>query len=300
MSKIQKCRSDKMFDFFNYLFITVFFLIVLYPILYVVSASFSSTDAVLTGRVRLLPVEPGFDGYRAVFEYGPVWSGYRNSILYTLTGTAVNVFLTVLLAYPLSRKDCFGRKYVMFFITFTMIFSGGLIPTYIVVNSLKLVNTMWALIIPSAITVWNVIVTRTYFQTNLSDELLEAAQLDGYNDFQFLWHIVLPLSGAIIAVITLFYAVGHWNSFFDALIYLRDKNKFPLQLFLRDILVLNSVDTSMTSTYSVDIEEMQARQGLKELLKYSIIIVSSLPVLVMYPFVQKYFVKGVMIGSIKG
>jgi putative aldouronate transport system permease protein len=297
MYAFQENKKDQLFNVINYLCISLFFLAVLYPILYVVSSSFSSPEAVLTGRVRLWPVEPSLAGYKALFEYKPIWRGYSNSIIYTVIGTFINVVLTILAAYPLSRKDCYGRGGIMLFMAFTMIFSGGLIPTYLVVNGLGLVNTMWALIIPSAITVLNVVLARTYFQSTISDEVLEAAQMDGCSDFQFLGYVVLPLSKAIIAVISLFYAVDHWNSFFDALIYLRDKDKFPLQMFLRDILILNSVDTTLIG---VDLDEMSAREGVRELLKYSVIIVSSIPVLLMYPFVQKYFVKGVMIGSIKG
>lgn len=297
MNDIRDGRTDLWFNFLNYFCITLFFLAVLYPIVFVLSSSLSSPDAVMYGRVRLGPVEAGLEGYKALFEYKPIWRGYANSVFYTVVGTAINVALTLLAAYPLSRKNCYGRNGIMLFMTFTMIFSGGLIPTYLVVNSLNMVNTMWALVLPGAIAVWNLIITRTYFQTTITDELLDAAQIDGCTDFKFLWFVVLPLSKAIIAVITLFYAVEHWNAFFDALIYLRDKDKFPLQMFLRDILVMNEVDTSMIG---VDAETMQAREGVRELLKYAVIIVASLPVLVMYPMVQKYFVKGVMIGSIKG
>lgn len=297
MNDIRDSGADRWFNFVNYFCITLFFLAVLYPIIFVLSSSFSSPDAVMYGRVRLGPVEAGLEGYKALLEYKPIWRGYANSILYTVVGTVINVALTLLAAYPLSRKSCYGRNGIMLFMTFTMIFSGGLIPTYLVVSSLNMVNTMWALVIPGAIAVWNLIITRTYFQTTITDELLDAAQIDGCTDFKFLGFVVLPLSKAIIAVITLFYAVEHWNAFFDALIYLRDKDKFPLQMFLRDILVMNEVDTSMIG---IDAETMQAREGVRELLKYTVIIVASLPVLVMYPMVQKYFVKGVMIGSIKG
>jgi putative aldouronate transport system permease protein len=297
MNAIRDSASDRMYNVFSYLFLTLFTLAVLYPIIYVISASFSSPQAVMAGQVRLLPVEFTLEGYQAVFAYKPIWIGYVNSIFYTVAGTFINVFLTILIAYPLSRKDCFGRNFFMMVIVFTMLFHGGLIPTYLVVSKLQMVNTIWAMLIPNAIAVFNVILTRTFFQSTIPDELLESAQLDGCSDIQFVWHVVLPISKAIIAVITLLYAVDHWNAFFEALIYLRDRDKFPLQMFLRDILVLNSVDTSMLGA---DIDEMQKQEGLRELLKYSVIILSSLPVLVMYPFVQKYFVKGVMIGSLKG
>lgn len=297
MQAIRDSAGDRTFNILNYLFLALFFAAVLYPIVYVLSASFSSPVAVMEGKVRLLPVGPSLEGYRAVFSYRPIWTGYLNSAVYTAAGTFVNVVLTILIAYPLSRKDCYGRNAIMLFIAFTMIFHGGLIPTYLVVSKLHMINTIWAVILPNAISVFNVIVTRTYFQSTIPDELLDAARMDGCSDFKFVWHVVLPLSKAIVAVITLLYAVHHWNSFFEALIYLRDKSKYPLQMFLRDILVINSVDTSMLGG---DVDEKMKQEGLRELLKYAVIVLSSLPVLVLYPFVQKYFVKGVMIGSIKG
>ena len=199
-------------------------------------------------------------------------------------------------AYPLSRRDLVGRNLFMFLITFTMIFSGGLIPTYLLVRELGMINTRWVMMIPNAIAAWNVIITRTYYQTTISDELLEAAQLDGCSDARFIWQIVVPLSGAITAVNTLFYAVGHWNAFFNAFIYLNDDRLFPLQIVLREILIANDIDLELTG----DVIDDEARQGLRELLKFSLIVVASVPVLMMYPFVQKYFVRGVMIGSIKG
>ncbi|MBO9606093.1 MAG: carbohydrate ABC transporter permease [Paenibacillaceae bacterium] len=297
MQAIRDSRGDRTFNVVNYLFLTLFFAAVLYPIVYVLSASFSSPTAVMEGKVRLLPIGPSLEGYQAVFAYKPIWTGYLNSVVYTAAGTFVNVVLTILIAYPLSRKDCYGRNAIMLFIAFTMIFHGGLIPTYLVVSKLHMINSIWAVILPNAISVFNVIVTRTYFQSTIPDELLDAAKMDGCSDYKFVWHVVLPLSKAIVAVITLLYAVHHWNAFFEALIYLRDKSKYPLQMFLRDILVINSVDTSMLGG---DVDEKQKQEGLRELLKYAVIVLSSLPVLLLYPFVQKYFVKGVMIGSIKG
>lgn len=295
--QIKDSLSDRLYNFMSYLFLTLFTLAVLYPIIYVISSSFSAPDAVMSGQVRLLPVDFSLEGYIAVFDYKPIWIGYRNTIFYTVLGTVINVALTLLVAYPLSRKDFFGRNFFMLVIVFTMLFHGGLIPTYLVVSKLQMIDTVWAMVIPGAIVVFNVILARTFFQSTIPDELLESAQLDGCSDIRFVWHVVIPLSKAIIAVMVLLYAVDHWNAFFEALIYLRDKDKYPLQMFLRDILVLNSVDTSMLGA---DIDEMNKREGLRELLKYSVIILSSLPVIMMYPFVQRYFVKGVMIGSIKG
>ena len=219
-----------------------------------------------------------------------------NSIFYAVVGTLVNVTMTILAAYPLSRKDLFGRKVIMFLFVFSMMFSGGLIPFYLVVHNLGMYNTRWAMIIPTALSVWNMIITITFFRSSLPQELLEAAQLDGCSDIQYLWKIVLPLSAPIIAVLCLFYAVGHWNQFFNALIFLADKDLFPLQLVLRDILIANTIDLNMLE----DARTMAAKAGLRDLLKFSLIIVSSVPVLAIYPFVQKHFVKGLMIGAIKG
>ncbi|MDF2964567.1 MAG: carbohydrate transporter permease [Paenibacillus sp.] len=268
---------------------------VMYPLIYVVSASFSSPGALMSGKVWLLPVEPGLQGYKAVIEHKDVWTGYANSLFYTAIGTCINVVLTIAAAYPLSRKDLSGRKLILLIFTFTMIFSGGMIPTYLLVKDLGLLNTRWALLIPNAISVFNVIVAMSFFRSNIPDELLESAKIDGCGNFRFLWSIVLPVSGAILAVITLFYAVDHWNSFFDALLYLSDKSKYPLQIFLREILLLNTSDN-----LTLNVADQNQRLYLNELLKYSLIIFASLPLIVMYPFVQKHFVKGVMIGSLKG
>jgi len=295
-SIIRENRSDRLFTAVNYIVLSLFLITILYPLVYVVSASISSSDAVISGEVWLWPVRPTLEGYTTVFKHRLIWSGFMNSIYYTAAGTAINVVLTILAAYPLSRKDFYGKNVFMFLFVFTMMFSGGLIPTYLVVKDLGMLNTVWAMLLPGALGVWNMIITRTYFQTTIPDELLEASQLDGCTDFQFIWKIVLPLSGPIIAVITLFYAVGHWNSYFSALIYLKDQSLYPLQLVLRDILVQNDVDMNML----MDVAEMAKREGLRELLKYSLIVVATVPLLVVYPFVQKYFVKGIMIGSLKG
>ncbi|WNQ10643.1 carbohydrate ABC transporter permease [Paenibacillus aurantius] len=293
---IRESRSDRIFTVINYTVLSLFLLIILYPLVYVVSASISDADAVIAGEVWLWPVRPTLDGYTAVFRHKLIWSGFANSIMYTAAGTLVNVVMTILAAYPLARKDFYGKNLFMFLFVFTMMFSGGLIPTYLVVKDLGLLNTTWAMILPGALAIWNMIVTRTYFQTTIPDELLEASQLDGCNDFRFVWSIVLPLSGPIIAVIALFYAVGHWNSYFSALMYLKSQSLYPLQLVLREILVQNEVDASML----IDVAEQAKREGLRELLKFSLIVVATVPLLIVYPFVQKYFVKGIMIGSLKG
>jgi putative aldouronate transport system permease protein len=293
---IRENTSDRLFSLATYLVLALFLLVLLYPLIYIVSASFSSGTAVVSGRVWLWPVDLSLDGYRAVFRDHAVVLGFLNSLFYTVVGTAVNVALTLLAAYPLARRDLYGRGVFIFLFVLPLLFNGGLIPTYLVVKDVGLLNTRWALIIPTALAVWNVIITRTYFQITIPDELLEAAQLDGANDFAFFFRIVLPLSGPIIAVNALFYAVGHWNEYFNALLYLTNQSLFPLQLVLREILVQNQIDLTMMA----DVQQYLARQNLAALLKYSLIVVASVPMLAVYPFVQKYFVKGIMIGSLKG
>ncbi len=293
---MRQARSDAAFDTVNYFVLSLFFLSVLYPCIYILSASFSSTNAVITGRVWLWPVEPSLRGYQAVFEYKAVWWGFYNSLYYAVFGTVISVTLTVMAAYPLSRPDFAGRSWISFAFLFTLMFSGGLIPTYLLVRNLGMLNSRWAMVVPSAVSVFNVLVTRTFFQTNIPPEMLEAARLDGASDLTFLRRIVLPLSGPILAVITLFYAVGQWNSYFSALLYLDNQHLFPLQLVLRSILIQNQIDPSLIMSE----EDLIARQGLEDLLKYSLIVVATVPVLVIYPFAQKYFVRGVMIGAIKG
>lgn len=293
---MKESRTDRWFNVINYGILGLFFLTVLYPLVFIVSASFSSGEAVVSGKVWLWPVNPSLAGYRAVLEHKLLWTSFGNSLVYTAVGTLINIVLTVMAAYPLSRKDLYGKNVIMILFVFTTMFSGGLIPNYLLVKDLGMLNTMWALIIPGAMSVFHVIITRTYFKSTLPDELLEAAQLDGCNDFKFVWKIVLPLSGPIIAVITLYAAVNIWNQYFNAMLYLKTPSKYPLQLVLRDILIQNQVDETMLS----NLAEQASREGLRALLKYSLIIVSSLPLMIVYPFVQKHFVKGVMIGSLKG
>ncbi|GAB2567327.1 carbohydrate ABC transporter permease [Gracilibacillus alcaliphilus] len=295
-SHIKETRSDRIFTICNYFLLSLFVLSVLYPLIFVVSSSFSSVQAVSTGQVWLLPVDFSLTSYKEVFKHEAIWTGYGNSLFYMVVGTIINVAFTILAAYPLTRKDFRGRNIFMFLFVFTMMFNGGLIPMYLLVRDLGLLNTRWALILPNALAVFNVIVTMSFFKSTIPDELLESAQIDGCDDFKFLFKIVIPLSAPIMAVMTLFYAVGHWNQYFNALIFLRDTNLFPLQLVLRDILIQNEVDPSMMG----DVSRMEDRIGLQQLLKYSTIVVASLPVLIIYPFVQKHFVKGVMIGSLKG
>jgi ABC-type glycerol-3-phosphate transport system permease component len=299
--KIKKRRivdtfEDRVFATIVLGVLTLMLLLVLYPLVYVVSSSFSSPDAVAAGRVVLWPVNLSLEGYKAVFTNSMIGIGYMNSIIYTVLGTLINVTFTLIAAYPLASPDLPLRNLVMVLFTVTMLFSGGMIPDYILLRNLRILNTRFAILIPGAIAAYNMIITRTFISSSIPQELREAADIDGCSDMQYFLHVILPLSKAVIAVITLYYAVGHWNSYFNAFLYLTNKNLFPLQIVLRDILIANSIDPSAT----LDPELMAAKQGMADLLKFSLIIVSSLPVMMIYPFIQKYFIKGVMIGSIKG
>ena len=296
MKKQRDSRDDRIFYAVNTALLTLVMLVVLYPLIFIVSCSFSSAHAITSGRVILWPVDVTLRGYKAVFDYPTVLRGYLNTFFYTFSGTLINIALTMIAAYPLARPQLPGRKGLMLLFSFTMLFSGGMIPTYILVRGLGMINTVWAMIIPGALSVYNMIITRTFLQTNVPLELLEASQIDGCSDFRYFFSVVLPLSKAVIAVITLYYAVGHWNSYFSAFLYLSEQKLYPLQIVLRDILLANSFDASLI----VDEELAAAKQGLADLLKYSLMVVSSLPVIIMYPFVQKYFIQGVLIGSIKG
>ena len=292
---ISRSRADKAFDIMDYVLLTIAFLLVAYPLYFVIIASVSDPIAVYEGRVVLYPIKPTLEGYARIFSYESLFVGYKNTILYTLVGTAINVVLTVTAGYALSRKELVGRNVMMMGVMFTMIFSGGMIPTYLLVRQLGIYNTMWALILPGAVSTWNLIVCRTFFQQTIPDELREAADLDGCGDVAFFLRVVLPLSSSIIAVMVLFYAVSHWNSYYNALIYLSSTSKYPLQLVLRNILIVNTMDDMVN-----DVATQAAQQRMGDLIKYGMIIVSSLPLLILYPFLQKYFVKGVMIGAIKG
>lgn len=295
-NKKRLCLADSVTYAVFDVILMVIFMIVAYPLILVVSSSFSSSAAVVTGRVKFLPVEPTLLGYETVFRTGKVWLGYLNSFYYMVLGTAINIVMTCLAAYPLSRSDLRGGNMIMGIFTFTMFFSGGLIPSFLLVSQLKLMNTVWAMVLPGAISVYNMILARTYFRNSIPLELLEASQMDGCNNTRFILSVVIPLSKPILAVLLLYYAVGHWNSYMNALLYLSDSSKYPLQIVLRDILMLTQVDLSE----ALDMEMLMKQQEIATLMKYSLIIVASVPVLIAYPFVQKYFVKGVMIGSLKG
>lgn len=295
-NKITDSREDRIFNAVIHIIIAALLIIVAYPLIFVVSSSFSSKEAVTNGQVFLWPVQFSLEGYIAVFKKADVLIGYRNTILYTTIGTIINLILTMIAAYPLSRKDLPWGKAITLLFTFTMIFNGGMIPTYMLVKGLGLMNKPLVMVSLHAISAYNLIIARTFIQNNIPGELLEAAKIDGCSDFRYFGQIVLPLSKSVIAVLTLYYAITHWNAYFNAFIYLSDRNYWPLQLFLREILVENQIDASQI----VDPELMEAKQGLADLLKYSLIVVSTIPVMLLYPFIQKHFVTGVMVGSVKG
>lgn len=291
----KKSRGDKAFDLALIIISLLIIVVVAYPLYFVVIASFSQPEAVLGGKLKFLPVGFNLESYQMVLSEQKVWIGYRNTILYTVLGTCINLVLTTLAAYPLSRKDMPFRGAFTFIASFTMLFGGGMIPVYLVVRSLKMTDTIWAMVIPNALATYNMLVMKNYFQSSIPEELQEAAAIDGCDHLGTLIRVVLPLSAPIMAVITLFYAVGHWNAFFNAIIYLRDQNLFPLQIVLRDILLQNSLEA-----VGGDLTGMYEKVMRGESMKYALIIVASAPVIMLYPFVQKYFVKGVMVGAIKG
>lgn len=292
---IARSKGDILFDWMNYTILSIVLLIVFYPLFFIVIASFSDPTLVNNGSVMFFPKDITFIGYRRVLDYTQVWIGYRNTILYTVGGTLLNVAVTMGFAYTLSRKKFLGKKVMTFYLLIPMFFSGGLIPTYLLIKDLGLLDTWTIMVVINMVNIFNVIIARTFLQASLPEELYEAAQIDGCNHFIYFFKIVLPLSSSIIAVLTLYYGVAHWNDFFNSLIYLSDQNKFSLQLILRGILIASNVDASLVSGQ----EDIIQRQNEVEQLKYALIVVTSLPVLAVYPFLQKYFVKGVMIGSVK-
>lgn len=297
-SAVRRSYSDKIFDGVNLAVMLILLLIFIWPLWFVVIASLSDPNEVWRGNVLLFPKGFTLMSYEKLMEYKRIWQGYANTIFYTVVGTLVNVVLTVCGAYPLSRKDFMPGKFLMLMFMVTMYFSGGLIPTFLVVNRLGLLDTRWAMIIPGAVSIYNMIITRTYFINSIPSSLEEAATLDGANSFQYLVKVVLPLSKPILSVIGLYYAVGHWNDFYTALLYLYDENLMPLQSFLRDMLMSSKM--MMNDISGMDAATVEMKLHLAQTLKYSVIIVSSVPMLCIYPFIQKYFVKGIMIGSVKG
>ncbi|UVI27372.1 carbohydrate ABC transporter permease [Paenibacillus spongiae] len=293
---VKQSFGDRMFDAINHVLLLLLLAVVLYPLVFVVSASISDPSAVLNGEVWLWPKDLSITGYKKVFANQDILRGYLNTIVYTILGTCVNLVMTVMAAYPLSRKEFYGRNAVTALFVFTLFFSGGLIPSYLLVKNLGMVNTMWALIIPNAVAIWNIIIMRTFFQQSIPGEVQESAQIDGCGNIRILLKIVLPLSLPILAVMTLFYSVAHWNAFFNALIYLTDRGKYPLQLILREILIQSNMQEMIQTN-----EESLAKSIMEaESIKYAVVIIANLPVLLLYPFLQRYFVKGMIIGAVKG
>jgi putative aldouronate transport system permease protein len=293
-ARMPETGFDRVFMAGVYILLTTFLLLVLVPLINILASSFSSPAAVSGGRVVLWPIEFTLRGYEAVLSNSEVLTGFGNSLFYVIVGTLISLALTVMIAYPLSRSDLVGRRAVIGGVLFTMLFSGGLIPTYMVVQSLGMLDTRWAMVIPGAMGAWQVLIAMTFFKTSIPGELLEAAQLDGASDLRILWSVVLPLSKPLLAVIALMYGVGQWNQYFSALIYLRDEDLYPLQLVLRNILVLNS------NAGGSDLTNQLERQQLADLMKYALIVISTVPVMLVYPFVARHFTKGVLIGSVKG
>ena len=296
-------RSDKIFDMINMVLLTLMMAVILYPLYFIVIASISSPAAVNSGQVLLFPKGATLEGYKYVLKDNLIWKGYANTIILTVTGTLVNMFLTVTCAYALSKSHLPFIKFIMFAMTFTMFFSGGIIPTYLLVSGMGMRDSIWSLILPTAVSVYNVILMRTYFMNSVPDEIIQAAKIDGCSEIKALAAVVLPLSKPILVTIALFYGVGHWNQFFQALIYISDKDRFPLQLVLRNMLLMgNNAMTSMLSGGMSGENAKYMAELMKqiEILKYAVIIVSVLPVLIVYPFLQNFFMKGIMMGSLKG
>ncbi len=285
--------GDRIFLTVDWIILSVFLVVILYPLLYVISASFSA--GVSTMGLSLWPTRFSLAGYEAVFKYKDIWTGYANSLFYMAAGTFIALSVTVCCAYPLSRSDFKGRGLIMLLCMVTMYFSGGIIPTFLQVRNLGLMNTRLAVLLPGAMSVYNMIVMRTYFKTQVPGEVLESSRIDGCGNIRYLISILLPLSVPILAVTGLFYAVGFWNSYFDAMMYLKVRDKYPLSLVLREILVLNSSDMD-----TLDVRDLLLLEERRNVMKYAVIVVASLPVMLIYPFVQKYFVKGIMIGAVKG
>lgn len=290
--------DDRVVNFLAFFIGALVVMVTLYPLLFVISASFSDPVRVTNGELVLWPVGFSLEGYEKILSYTLIWTGYRNTIFYTVLGTLVSLAITLPAAYALSRRDLIGRNLIMGYFAVTMFFSGGLVPTYLVMKDLHLVNNPLIMILMGAVSVWNTVIARTYFQNNIPMELQEAAYIDGSNTIKLFLSIVLPLAKPIIAVLALFCAVSQWNSYFNGLIYLSETKYYPLQIFLRNILILDQMDNMMGDPETAEylIRQMQ----LKESMKFGIVVVSSIPVLIMYPFLQKYFVKGMMVGAIKG
>lgn len=294
---IKPTPADRVFRYVSLFFLLIVMVLLTYPLLFVINAAFTDPLQLYSSPLLLYPKGFNLGSYRITFANADIWIGYRNSLIYTFLGTIVNIVMTILGAYPLSRKDFVGRNVLTFFYSFTMFFSGGLIPYYLVVSGLGLVDNLWTMIIPGAVSVYNMIIMRTFFSTNIPTELEEAAKIDGCSNFRLLLSVVLPLSTPILAVLSLYYGVDHWNGYFHAMIFLNNRNRYPLQLFLREILIQNQ----MSDMLQIATDEKYAQRMMDQLgLKYVVIVVSTLPIFIIYPFLQKFFNKGVLVGALKG
>lgn len=294
-TKIKQSRTDKVFGTVVAAIVAFAVFITLYPLIFVLSASISNPMEVFQGNVWLLPKGINFEAYKQVFMNKKIWTGYRNTIFYTCLGTLIATTLSISAAYPLARRKLYGKKILMTYFMITMFFNGGMVPTYLIVQKLGLYNSVWAVILVNMVTVYNIIVAKTFIQTSIPEELYEAAEIDGCGDIRAFFKVVLPLSTPIIAVLTLFYGVAYWNNYFNGLIYVGSSDRYPLQLILRDILLSNAT-SEMVDAMETDINKLMVSESLK----YAVVVVSSVPMLILYPFLQKFFVKGVMIGSVKG
>ncbi len=288
--------GDRVFTIVIYVLLSIILVIILYPLIFVVSASFSDPQAVISGEVVLFPVRPTLRGYEAVFKNRKILIGFANSIFYLIVGTIINLVMTMLCAYPLSRKEFKARNKIALFFVFTMYFSGGMVPSYLLINSLNMLNTRWAMLIPMAMSTYNMIICRTYIINSIPDEMYEAAQLDGCSPFAYMIKVVVPLCKPILAVLALYYGVSRWNDYFTPMLYLYDESLQPLTIVMREILIMGKVDMTQVT----DASAVAKLQGMSDLLKYSTIVVSTLPVMLLYPLIQKHLVRGVMIGAVKG
>lgn len=299
MAVIDETRNDKIYNFINFILVTITLILILYPLIFVVSASISDPDLVNTGKVWLLPKNITFEGYSRMFKNDEIMIGYRNTIFYTVCSTLINLAITLPAAYALSKKYLYGHNFIMLFFIFTMYFSGGMIPTYLVVKKLGLLNTWFVLLITAGVSTFNLIIARTFFTGGIPQEIEEAAKCDGCSEFRTFFVIVLPLSKALLGVLALYYAIDHWNGYFRGLLYLTDRYKYPLQLILREILIEQQITVSMMERGG-DGDAMITALRIAALQKYAVIVIASAPIIAVYPFFQKYFNKGVMLGSVKG
>ena len=291
---VKESVGDHIFNVFNTILMILISVVIVYPLWYVILASITDPASVNSGKFLLIPQGFYVAGYQEAFDYPQIWAGYKNSIIYTVVGVIVALVATIPGAYALSRRDMAGRKGIMFLFTFTMFFNGGMIPLFLTVQNVNIYNTMWAIVLPIGVSVYNLIVCRSFFEANLPIELLEASKLDGCSDFGFFFKIAIPLSSTIIAVMVLFYATGLWNIYFNAIMFLRDEDKMPLQVVLRNLILSNQLMQGASGA------ELVEKQKLVDQLKYVIVTLAAFPLVIVYPFVQKYFAKGVMVGAVKG